>query len=120
MFPQLKFAPIFGAVLAVLLSIHSVRAQQVPYAPPARAVITSNIDEGNLTDLRGNTRAEANAENDRGEVPDNFEMEHILLQLRPSAEQEQALQQYLNDLETSGSRISTNGSPHRNSGRRSA
>ena len=56
-----------------------------------RALITQEIDESRLVTLKGNMRPEANAVNDRGAVAEDFQMEHILLQLRRSPEQEQAL-----------------------------
>jgi subtilase family serine protease len=45
--------------------------------------------------LKGNTRPEANAENDRGRVPDSLPMDHMMLQLRRSPGQERALQVYM-------------------------
>lgn len=89
-------------VLAFLFMANSASAQVVS-APPARPVITQNIDEGNLVALRGNTRAEARATNDRGAVANDLLMEHMLLQLRRSPEQEQALQKYIYELQTKGS-----------------
>src|SRR4029077_794149 len=44
-----------------------------------------------------------NPQNDRGPLSDNFLLEHMLLQLRRSPEQEAALQQYINELHTQGS-----------------
>jgi subtilase family serine protease len=51
-----------------------------------------------LVTLAGNTRPEANTANDRGPVANTFPMEHMLLQLRRSAEQEQALVQLIDQL----------------------
>jgi hypothetical protein len=62
-------------------------------APPI--LITQNVDEGKLVTLAGNTRLEANKQNDRGLVADNFLMEHMLLQLKRSPAQEQQLQQFI-------------------------
>lgn len=61
-------------------------------------LLTQRIDESKLVSLRGNTRSAANAINDRGRVADDFAMEHMLLQLQPSAEQEQALQRFIDEL----------------------
>ncbi len=44
------------------------------------------------------THREAKAENDRGAAADDFPMAHMLLQLRRSPEQEQALKQFLDAL----------------------
>jgi len=96
------FASISVGVLALLFTVNSASAQVVP-TPPARALITQNIDEGNSVALNNNTRAEASAANDRGAVADNFQMDHMLLQLRRSPEQERALQQFIDELGTKGS-----------------
>jgi subtilase family serine protease len=64
----------------------------------ARPLITESIDESRLVTLWGNTRPEANAANDRGAVPGNFPMEHMLLQLRRSPEQELALAAFIDQL----------------------
>jgi subtilase family serine protease len=63
-----------------------------------RLLITTNVDETKLVALGGNTRPEAVHENDRGLVADDLLMEHMLLQLKRSPEQEQALQQFLEEL----------------------
>ena len=66
-------------------------------------LITGKIDETKLHRLAGNTRSQANALNDRGRVADDLAMDHILLQLQRSPEQEQALQEYLTQLQDSAS-----------------
>jgi len=48
--------------------------------------------------LEGNTRPEANAVNDRGRVSDDFQLDHMLLQLKRSDEREAALRQYIDQL----------------------
>lgn len=65
----------------------------------ARPLITQNVDESKLVKLQGNTRPEAVPANDRGILPSDFAMEHMLLQLRRSPESEQALQQFLDELQ---------------------
>jgi uncharacterized repeat protein (TIGR01451 family) len=65
---------------------------------PARALITTPIDETRLAILRGNVRPEANAQNDRGRVSDSLRLEHIQLLLRRPPEREQALQRYIAEL----------------------
>src|SRR5207248_8406063 len=69
----------------------------------ARPRIVQSIDEANRVALKGNTRPEAILANDRGPVPNDFAMEHMLLQLKRSPEQEQALQQFLDELHAAGS-----------------
>ena len=64
-----------------------------------RTVITERIDETRLFTLKGNTRREAHVpENDRGRVSDDFQMEHMLLQLKRPPELELAFEQYIESL----------------------
>src|SRR5215472_15949689 len=100
MFRKLGFFPV--VVLAALVAAPSVRAQVASGAPP-RPRITQSIDEASRVVLKGNTRPEAVFENDRGAVADDFPVEHMLLQLKRSAEQEKALQQFIDELHTQGS-----------------
>jgi hypothetical protein len=65
---------------------------------PSRSLITGPVDETKLHRLAGNTRSQANAANDRGQVPGDLAMEHVLLQLQRPAEQEQALNDYVDQL----------------------
>jgi prophage regulatory protein len=60
----------------------------------------------NLVRLRGNVRPGANAANDRGVVPDTPPMEHMILELRRSPGQEQALTQFNAELHDPGLRLS--------------
>ena len=61
-------------------------------------LVREPIDESKLIRLRGNTRPEANARNDRGRVEDSFPMEHMLLQLKRAPELEQEFDQYIDSL----------------------
>lgn len=61
------------------------------------------IDESALHTLVGNTRPEANRQNDRGAVADSFPLDHILLQLQRSSEREDAVGALIDDLHNSGS-----------------
>ena len=54
--------------------------------------------QGEWVTLRGNTRPEAKAINDRGRVSDGLMLDHMMLQLQRSSEQEQALQQFIKDI----------------------
>ena len=63
-----------------------------------RTLITKQIADDATFTLRGNTRAEANAANDRGLAPESLAMEHMLLQLQRTPEQSQAAEQYLRAL----------------------
>jgi subtilase family serine protease len=69
----------------------------------APVLITQNVDENQLVTLAGNTRPEANAQNDRGAVPGDLVMEHMLLQLKRSPQQEQKLEQFIEQLQTPSS-----------------
>src|SRR6266849_574513 len=89
-------------VLAALVAAPSVCAQ-IESGVHARPRITQSVDEMNRVALEGNTRPEAKAENDRGTVAAGFVMEHMLLQLKRSPEQELALQQFIDELHTKGS-----------------
>jgi len=63
-----------------------------------RPLIAEQVDNSRLHTLSGNTRGEANAQNDLGAVPDNLAMEHMQLQLQRSAAQEQAAKQFIDQL----------------------
>jgi subtilase family serine protease len=63
-----------------------------------RPLIAEQVDNTRLHKLLGNTRPEANAQNDLGAVPDDLSMEHMQLQLQRSATQEQAVQQFIDQL----------------------
>src|SRR5713226_3335726 len=89
-------------VLAVLIASSAVNAQ-VESGLHARPRITQSVDDMNRVVLEGNTHPEARPANDRGAVANDFAMEHMLLQLKRSPEQEQAVQQFIDELQTKGS-----------------
>jgi hypothetical protein len=89
-------------VLTTFVSATSVCAQ-VESSLHARPRITQGIDEASRATLEGNTHPEARPTNDRGPVANDFAMEHMLLQLKRSPEQEQAVQQFIDELHTKGS-----------------
>jgi subtilase family serine protease len=92
------------AVLALsLIRPLTMNPQATNPGSRARTLITQKIDESKPITLSGNTRSQANLENDRGPVADDFPMDHMLLQLRRSPEQEQALEQLIDDLHDSKS-----------------
>ncbi len=62
-------------------------------------LITQNVDDSKLVTLAGNTRPEANKQNDRGSVADGLSMEHMLLQLKRSPQQERQLLQFIEKLQ---------------------
>jgi subtilase family serine protease len=78
-------------------------AQSNPAAPPARILVTQAVDSSRLFKLAGNTRPEASVQNDRGKLPDNFPLPHMLLQLQRSPEREQALRTFIDQQHDSAS-----------------
>ena len=64
-------------------------AQGSPFAAPR---IAGAIDEASLIALKGNVHPLAQSQYDHGAVAGNLAMDHMLLQLKRSPEQEQALQ----------------------------
>ncbi len=94
---KVGFASFCVGALVFLVAISPANAQTRP------GLITRNIEEAKRVTLRGNLRQEAIRQNDRGPVPDNLLLEHMLLQLRRSPQQEQALQEFINELHTQGS-----------------
>jgi subtilase family serine protease len=77
---------------ALVLTVSLAAYAQAP------TLITQPIDESRLFTLAGNTRAEAIAANDQGRVPDNMPIEHILLQLQHSAQQEESVNTLIDQL----------------------
>ncbi|HUA63163.1 MAG TPA: protease pro-enzyme activation domain-containing protein [Verrucomicrobiae bacterium] len=65
---------------------------------PAQTRITRTIDDTRLHRLAGNTRPEATAANDLGAAPDSLALEHMILVLQRSPEQETALDNLIADL----------------------
>ena len=102
---QRRFA--FG--LAALATVTFISALSFPGAAQAQSVntarplITEKISDAKTVTLRGNTRPEAIAANDRGILAPDAPMEHMLMQLRRSPEQEQALSKFTDELQTPGS-----------------
>lgn len=89
--------------LTVMLVSASAVCAQVESGLHARPRVTQIIDETNRVALAGNTHPEARPANDRGAVANDFAMEHMLLQLKRSAEQETVLREFLDELHTQGS-----------------
>ena len=63
-----------------------------------RTIITQPIDETRLVTLAGNTRFEARPRNDRGRVPDEYPLDHMLLQLKRPADLERRFDRYIDSL----------------------
>ena len=67
-------------------------------AEAKRSLITQKVDEATLVTLTGNTRPETNQANDRGAVPGDLALDHLMLQLRRPRELETALVKYIDEL----------------------
>src|SRR5580658_2432436 len=69
----------------------------------AERQIVSPLDETHRVTLSGNTRPEANAQNDRGAVDDSLPLEHMQLLLRRSEALQMELNAYTESLSDKGS-----------------
>src|SRR5260370_3479037 len=93
----------FSLVVFAILFVGPAVNAQVESGLHARPRIAQIINEMDRVALQGNTHPEARLTNDHGAVANDFSMEHMLLQLKRSPEQEQALQQFIDELHTEGS-----------------
>ena len=66
-----------------------------PQTPHSRVMVTRAVNDNLLHRLSGNTRSQANAQNDAGPVDDNLAMDHMILQLQRPPEQDAALEQLI-------------------------
>jgi subtilase family serine protease len=97
MFPKRRIYALFLSVMVLLIgSSVAVLSQATPRR--SRAQIHDKVDENKLVKLAGNTRSEATAENDLGAVADDLSIDHMMLQLKRSPEQENAAAQFVADL----------------------
>ena len=78
---------------AILLLAGSVSALLSQTA--GRELIRERVDENKLVTLAGNTRPEATTGTDLGMVADDLALEHMMLQLKRSPAQEQAVEQFI-------------------------
>jgi subtilase family serine protease len=95
------FCPV--ALASLLVFPQAVPAQTTLTGRGARGLIVAAIDESRLHRIEGNTRSAANSRNDRGRVPEDLSMDHMLLQLQRSPEQEQAVQEFIDSQQDSAS-----------------
>jgi subtilase family serine protease len=86
------FLPIVTLFVGSIALVSQTTGRRAP------AMIHDRVDENRLVTLPGNTRPEANAENDLGAVEDSLSMDHMMLQLKRSPAQEQAAAQFVADL----------------------
>jgi subtilase family serine protease len=89
--------------VTVILAFASLIPLSLAAQTRRQPLIQAPIDESRLHTLSGNTRPEANRLNDRGPVEDSFPLEHMLLQLQRSPEQEAAVRALIDDLHDANS-----------------
>jgi hypothetical protein len=86
------------ASLVLILTIESIAFAQAPVGP-SQPLITQPINESSLVVLSGNTPPGAKSpSNDRGIVPDDLPLAHMMMQLRRPSAQEQALEILIDQL----------------------
>ncbi len=90
-----------GILVAALFSCSAYPQQDLNL--PKRALITQPVNNQKRVTLSGQTLLLANAATDRGMVPDNLPMEHVLLQLQRPTELQQALDRYTGSLQNPSS-----------------
>ncbi len=93
---MLSVRPLAGVPARVCL--FALASAAILYAQPARNRITTPIDETRLHRLTGNVRPEAAAANDIGAAPDSVTLDHMMMLLQRSPEQETALNNLISDL----------------------
>jgi len=86
----------FAVLLVVTQTIPAplVSAQTLPHSscsPMAITRITADVDDQAVATLRGNVHALARAEYDQGRVDDSLPLEHIIMMLKRTPDQEKAL-----------------------------
>jgi subtilase family serine protease len=84
---------VFSVVLLLIGGLVTLRSQTT-----GRELIREKVDSAKLVTLAGNTRPEADAENDLGAVADDFRMDHMMLQLKRSPQQERTVERFIDEL----------------------
>jgi len=92
-----------GCLLAVLGSLLLFAIPSTQAQNAGSVLITQKVDESQWVTLVGNTRPEAKAKYDRGRVADDLLMEHLLLLLKRSPDQERDLEKVIDELHDSSS-----------------
>ena len=90
--------PVLSAFCTVLVVSPMAFGQTFTSLLSSRPLITKPVDNGRSVTLVGNTRPEANAENDRGAVADDVVMPHLQLVLQRSPEQARAAAEFVDEL----------------------
>src|SRR5208282_8703 len=87
------------AIGGLAVGILPISARALSGASSALDQITDPINDNEVIATPGNTRPEATTANDRGRVPDDFSLDHLILLLRRSPQRERQLQKLLGELE---------------------
>ena len=87
------------ALCGLTVCIPPILARAPSSAASATPQITDPINDNDVVAVPGNIRPEATAANDRGQVPDGFPLNHLLLLLRRSPQRERKLEQLIDQLE---------------------
>jgi subtilase family serine protease len=96
---RFKLAIVSPVIVVAAIAFHfGTSSSPAETGRRGRSAIVKSIDDSKRVRLEGNTRGEANERNDRGRVPDERRMEHMLLQLKRPPETEQALENYVAQL----------------------
>jgi subtilase family serine protease len=90
---------VLGCALALTVTLSAGAAGQGSSRQPS---ITKKIDETRMTRLVGNVRPEANSQNDRGAVGDSMQLQHLELLLQRPADNEAALDAFMDRQQTPG------------------
>lgn len=91
------------ASYATILAVASLLPVSLSAQSRREPLIPERINEAALHTLAGNTRPEADRLNDRGAVEDSLPLEHMLLQLQRSPEQEDAVRGMIDELHDANS-----------------
>jgi subtilase family serine protease len=89
---------VFRCSVILLLAGSPILLMSQTTARRAEPLIRGKVNENKLVTLSGNTRPEAVMENDLGAVSDDLSLDHMMLQLKRSAEQEQTVAQFIDEL----------------------
>lgn len=85
------------AIGALAVGILPISARALSGATSAPAQITDPINDNDVISIPGNIPPGATAANDRGRVPDDFPLDHLIVLLRRSPQRERALEQLLGE-----------------------
>src|SRR5262249_16661661 len=99
---KLVFAAASVVLAGLFLNLSPVAAQ-VESRFRSKPRVIQSVDASARVSISGNVRPEAKPQNDRGRVPEAFPLEHMLLQLKRSPEQEKTVQQFIDELQAQGS-----------------